>query len=194
MAAYVFAETQLTQAPLAGPWMVTWLFSFIAPQDRAVQAMQTILHSTCTFEIGQKWDTAQLRAAGDMEDWTYRRHEEQEARARARIQEHCAQFQSQVDTFSKALRGSDFATETVDGEQREVWGNGGSQWIHPVGVDATSPLPPGLSSHPQHTEPQMDFCCPWYNVARLDHLGQKVRIRQFDGAVGSKNVRVSCLF
>ncbi|MGO8792569.1 MAG: hypothetical protein ACLQVL_34995 [Terriglobia bacterium] len=154
MAAYVFAETQLFQAKVAGTWMVTWLYSFIAPQDQAVQAMQTILHATCSFEINPEWERTQRRAAGDNENWFRERHEKERAQAQARIRQQCTQFPSEADAFRHALEGPDLTSNPVDGKPREVWaGTSGTRWINPVGEEPSPPASTGPLAHVLDRQP-----------------------------------------
>jgi hypothetical protein len=152
-AAYVFAETQLTQMQSAGQWMVTWLYSFITPQDQAPEAMKTILHSLGTFEISQQWEAYQLRLNGSAGNDAYGDFKRTVAQEHDRFARQSAQFQSQVDGFTRALRGVDLTTDTVDGTQREVWaGSGATHWIGPVGDIVTSPNLPGAGYRPLKTE------------------------------------------
>ncbi len=152
-AAYVFAETTLTQMQSAGQWMVTWLYSFIAPADQAPDAMKLILHSMGTFEISQQWEAQQLRINSSSADTAITIFKQNTAREHERFAQQSAQFQTQVDGMSRAIRGVDLTTDSVDGTQREVWtGAGGTHWINPQGNVVTSPLSPGSQYHALHTE------------------------------------------
>ena len=69
-----------------------------------------------------------------------------------RFTRQSAQFQSQVDGFTRAFRGVDLTTDRVDGTQREVWaGSGGTHWMSPLGDVVTSPTSPGAAYHPLNT-------------------------------------------
>jgi hypothetical protein len=153
-AAYVFAETQLTQMGMAGAWLVTWLYSFITPEEQAAEAMKTMLHSLGTFEIDQEWEAQQLRLNGRAGDDAYSQYKKSMAQEHDRFARQSAQFQNQVDGFTRAFRGVDLTTDTVDGTQREVWaGSGGSHWLSPLGDVVNSPTSPGAAYRPLHTEP-----------------------------------------
>lgn len=147
-AAYVFAETQLTMMQSVGVWQVSWLYSFITPQDQAPEAMKAILHSLGTFEISQQWEAQQLRLNGAAGDAAYTTFKQTMAQEHDRFARQSAQFQNQVDGFTRALRGVDLTTDTVDGTQREVWtGTGGTHWMNPLGNVVTSPTSPGADYH-----------------------------------------------
>jgi hypothetical protein len=153
-AAYVFAETQMTQMQSVKQWMVSWLYSFITPADQAPEAMKTILHSMGTFEIDQQWEAQQLRISGAAADTAYTQFKQNMALEHDRFTKQSAQFQNQVDGFTRAFRGVDLTTDTVDGTQREVWaGTGGTHWMSPLGDAATSPTSPGAQFHPLRTDP-----------------------------------------
>ncbi len=146
--AYVFAETQLTYVQSAGQWLVTWLYSFITPEAQAPEAMKTILHSLGTFEINQDWEAAQIRLSGAAADAAYGDFKRNMAVEHDRFTRQSAQFQSQVIGFTRAFRGVDLTTDTVDGTQREVWtGSGGAHWISPLGDVVNSPTSPGAGFH-----------------------------------------------
>jgi hypothetical protein len=154
MAAYVFAETQLTRMQSVGTWYITSLFSFVAPQDHAVQAMKTILHSVSNSEVSQEWEAMQIRLSGQAAGRAMDIFKATMAQEHARYQQQGEKFQTQTEGFSRALRGVDLTTDTVDGKQREVWaGTGGTHWINPTGTVVTQPLSPGSSFRPLHTEP-----------------------------------------
>ena len=147
--AYGFAETQLTQMQMAGTWIVTWLYSFITPEDQALEAMKTILHSLSTFEVSPQWEAAQLRINGAASETAYSQFKQSMAQEHDRFTRQSAQFQSQVDGFSRAFRRVDLTTDAVDGKQREVWtGAGGTHWINPLGDVVNSPTSPGAGYHP----------------------------------------------
>jgi hypothetical protein len=147
-AAYVFAETQLTQMQSSGVWLATWLYSFITPEDQAPEAMKTILHSLGTFEISQQWEAQQLRLNGSAGEAAYTTFKQTMAQEHERFTRQSAQFQNQVDGFTRALRGVDLTTDTVDGTQREVWtGTGGTHWMSPLGDVVNSPTSPGAGYH-----------------------------------------------
>ena len=61
MAAYVFAETQLTQMQSVSVWMASWLYSLITPLDQAPEAMKTVLHSLPPLKSKAPWEAQQLR-------------------------------------------------------------------------------------------------------------------------------------
>jgi hypothetical protein len=154
MAAYVFAETQLTMMQSVGVWMVTWLYSFITPIDQAPEAMKTILHSLATFEIDQQWEAQQLRLNGKAGSDAYGQFQTNMAQEHARFTKQQAQFQSQVDGFTRAFRGVDLTVDSVDGTQREVWaGTGGTHWMTPQGDVVNSPTNPGGGAHVLQTVP-----------------------------------------
>jgi hypothetical protein len=58
--AYVLAETQFFAMQNSGVWMVSWLYSFIAPQAQARDTLETILHALSTLEINPQWEYRQL--------------------------------------------------------------------------------------------------------------------------------------
>ena len=148
MAAYVFAETQLTQMQSVSVWMASWLYSFITPLDQAPEAMKTVLRSLATFEIDQQWEAQQLRINAKAGNDAYRQYQENIAIEHARFTKQQAQFQSQVDGFTRAFRGVDLTVDSVDGTQREVWmGSGGSHWMTPQGDIVNSPTNPGGGAH-----------------------------------------------
>jgi hypothetical protein len=147
-AAYVFAETSLTQMGMAGAWLVTWLYSFITPIDQAPETMKTILHSLATFEINPQWEAQQLRLNGQEGQGAYTQYQQTMAQEHARFERQSAQFQHQTDEMSRALRGVDLTVDSVDGTQREVWvGTGGTHWMTPMGDIVNSPTSPTPGSH-----------------------------------------------
>ncbi len=146
-AAYVFAETQLTQMGMAGTWMVTWLYSFLTPEDQVPETVKTILHSLATFEISEQWEAQQLRLNGQAGNAAYGQFKQNLAQEHSRFERQSSQFQSQVDGMSRALRGVDLTVDSVDGKQREVWtGSGATHWITPMGDVVTSPTSPVAGS------------------------------------------------
>jgi hypothetical protein len=150
----VFAETSLTQMGMAGAWLVTWLYSFITPEDQAPEAIKTMLHSLGTFEINEQWEAQQIRLNGQEGGAAYAQFKQSMAPEHERFARQSAQFQSQVEGFSRALRGVDLTVDPVDGKQREVWaGTGGTHWMNPLGNVVTSPTSPGAGYHALKTVP-----------------------------------------
>jgi hypothetical protein len=148
-AAYVFAETSLTIMQSSGVWMVTWLYSFISPQEEAPEAMKTMLHSLGTFAIDQQWEARQIQTNGAAGQAAYAQFEQNMAAEHQRFTQQQQQFQNQVDGFSRALRGQDLVTNPIDGGQREVdIGTGGTHWVNATGNAVNSPGSPGAGYQP----------------------------------------------
>jgi len=104
MTAYVFAETQLTRMQTTAIWQVTWLYSFLAPEEQAATALKLMLHAMSTFQIDQQWERYQLRLNGQAGNSAYHLFQQTMAQEQNHFQHQEAQFQQQVDAFSRALR------------------------------------------------------------------------------------------
>ena len=142
--AHVFAETQLFSMQSSGVWLVSWLYSFIAPEAQASDAVKILLHALSTLEINPHWEYQQLMMNGNagqgaMDD--FRKNMDQ---IRVDYERRTAASQSQFDEMDRALRGVDLATDTVDGKPREVWvGTGGRHWENGMGDVMNAPSQPG---------------------------------------------------
>lgn len=145
--AYVFAETQYTPMQSSGSWLVSWLYSFIAPQAQAADALKIVLHSLSTLQIDPQWEYHQLvlnggAAAGAMSDFHKAMdqiHQDYERRTAA--------SQSLFDQIDRNIRGEDLTTDPVDGKQREVWtGTGAPHWINGLGQISDSVNQPSPNS------------------------------------------------
>ena len=151
--AYVFAETQFIPMQSSGVWLVSWLYSFIAPQAQAADALKITLHSLSTLEIDPQWEYHQLMlnggaAAGAMDDFHKgmdQIHQDYERRTAA--------SQSQFDQIDRAIRGVDLTTDPVDGKQREVWtGTGAPHWINGLSQITDSVSQPSPDAHRLNNE------------------------------------------
>lgn len=152
--AYVFAETNLTEMQGTGMWLVTWLYSFIAPQDRANDALKIILHSLGTLEISQQWEYKQLQINAQANGEIMRDFQRNMASIQADYQRRSAASQSQFEAMDRVIRGVDLTTDSVDGKQREVWtGTGSTHWINGLNQVVDSPSQPDPYSHRLNTVP-----------------------------------------
>lgn len=146
--AYVFAETQLTMMQDSGVWMVTWLYSFIAPQNEANEAMKIAWHSLSTFQISPQWYYKQLQINGQASGTIMQDFKKNMSSIQADYQRRSAASQSQFDAMDRAIRGVDLTTDPVDGKQREVWtGTGAPHWINGLNQVVDSPSQPDPYSH-----------------------------------------------
>lgn len=148
MTAYVFAETQLTRMQTTAIWQVTWLYSFLAPEEQAATALKLMLHAMSTFQIDQQWERYQLRLNGQAGNSAYHLFQQTMAQEQNHFQHQEAQFQQQVDAFSRALRGVTLTSDPVDHAQREVWtGPNASYFINPAGTVVNAAASPGSEFH-----------------------------------------------
>lgn len=152
--AYVMAETQLFQMQGIANWLVTWLHSFIAPQDQAADAMKTMLKSLSTFEVNPQWEQKQLQIDNQAAGLAMKTFQQNMAQIRSTYERRTAAMQQQEESFDRVLRGVDLTTDPVDGTKREVWmGTGGSHWINGLNQVVTSPSRPGSNYRELKTEP-----------------------------------------
>jgi hypothetical protein len=148
MTAYVFAETQLTRMQTSAIWQVTWLYSVLAPEERAATALKVIVHAMSTFQIDPRWAAYQLRLNGQAGDSAYRAFQQTVAQQQAHFQHQEAQFLQQVDSMSRALRGVTLTSDPVDHQQREVWtGPNSNYFINPTGTVVNATSSPGSEFH-----------------------------------------------
>jgi hypothetical protein len=152
--AHVFAETQLFSMQSSGVWLVSWLYSFIAPQAQASDALKILLHALSTLEINPQWEYQQLMMNGNagqgaMDD--FRKNMDQ---IHVDYERRTAAFQSQFDDMDRAIRGVDLTIDPVDGKQREVWtGTGAPHWVDGLGRITDSVTQPSPDSHRLNTVP-----------------------------------------
>jgi hypothetical protein len=150
--AYVFAETQLTHMQSSAIWQVTWLYSFIAPEPQLQLAVRTLLHTLRSFQLSPQWESYQLRLNGAAGEAAYRAYQQAVAQEHARFERQEAQFQQQVDDFSRELRGVTLTTDPVDHTVREVWsGPHAGYFINPVGTVVNADSSPGGDYRRQQT-------------------------------------------
>jgi len=148
LAGYVFAETQLTRIQTSAIWQVTALYSFLAREDQAANALKTILHSLATFQIEPQWEMNQLRLNGQAAQNAYRGFQQAMAQEHERFTRQETQFQQQVDGFSRALRGVTLTNDPVGNVKREVWtGASANYFINPAGTVVNAPRSPGPGFH-----------------------------------------------
>ena len=141
--AYVFAETQFYRMQSSGSWLVTWLYSFIAPQNRAQDALKIALQSISTLTINPQWEYHQLQLNGAAGDAAMSEFRKAMSDIHADYERRTAASQSQFDSMDRALRGVDLTSDPVDGRQREVdIGTGGAHWINGLGQIVNSPDQP----------------------------------------------------
>jgi len=152
--AYVFAETQLFELQGTRNWLVTWLYSFIAPQDQAGDAMKTMMKSLSTFETNPQWEYKQLQIDGQATEVAMKTFQQSMAQIRSNYEQKSAAMQQQEESFDRVIRGVDLTTDPIDGRQREVWmGTGGSHWINGLNQVVNSPAQPGPNYRQLKTEP-----------------------------------------
>jgi len=146
--AYVFAETQFYRMQSNGTWLVSWLYSFIAPQNRAQDALKIALQSLSTITINPQWEYRQLQLNGAAGDAAMAEFRKAMSDIHADYERRSAASQSQFDSMDRAIRGVDLTVDPVDGKQREVGiGTGGAHWINGLGDVINSPDQPGPDSH-----------------------------------------------
>ena len=142
--AYVFAETQFFPMQSSGVWMVSWLYSFIAPQAQAADALRTILHALSTLDINPQWEHGQLMMNGNAGEQAMTDFRNTMAQIHLDYERRFAASQSQFEAMDRAIRGVDLTSDPVDGKQREVWtGSGAPHWINSLGQIADSVTQPG---------------------------------------------------
>jgi len=149
--AYVFAETQYTAMQGSGAWMVTWLCSFLAPQERAAQTLNAMLHTLSTLSINPEWEYRQLQMNGSAAQGAMSDFQRSMAAIQQDYQRRTAASQSQFDEMDRALRGVDLTSDPVDGKQREVVSTGQTHWINAVGTIMDSPTAPSGDVHKLNT-------------------------------------------
>jgi len=140
--AYVFAETQYTQMQGSGAWMVTWLSSFLAPQERAAQALNAMLHALSSLSINPEWEYRQLQMNGSAAQGAMSDFQRNMAAIQQDYQRRTAASQSEFDEMDRALRGVDLTVDPLDGKQREVVSTGQTHWINGMGNIMDSPTAP----------------------------------------------------
>ena len=146
--AYVFAETQFYRMQSSGSWLVTWLYSFIAPQARAQDALKVALQSLSTLTINPQWEYYQLQLNGAAGDAAMGEFRKAMSDIHADYERRSAASQSQFDSMDRAIRGVDLTVDPVDGNQREVSiGTGGAHWINGLEQVVNSPDQPSPDSH-----------------------------------------------
>ena len=145
--AYVFAETQFYRMQSSGSWLVTWLYSFIAPQARAQDALKVALQSLSTLTITPEWEYHQLELNGAAGDAAMSEFKKAMSDIHADYERRSAASQSQFDSMDRAIRGVDLTVDPVDGKQREVSiGTGGAHWINGLEQIVNSPDQPSPDS------------------------------------------------
>jgi len=146
--AYVFAETQFIPMQSSGVWLVSWLYSFIAPQAQAADALKIVLHSLSTLEIDPQWEYHQLALNGNAGEGAMDDFRKGMAQIHQDYERRTAASQSLFDQIDRNIRGEDLTTDPVDGKQREVWtGTGAPHWINGLGQIADSVNQPSPNSH-----------------------------------------------
>jgi len=123
--------------------MVTWLCSFVAPQERAAQTLNAMLHALSTLAISPQWEYHQLQLNGGAAQGAMSDFQRSMAAIQQDYQRRTAASQSQFDEIDRALRGVDLTTDPVDGKEREVVSTGTTHWINGMGNIMDSPTAPG---------------------------------------------------
>lgn len=141
--AYVFAETQYTQMQGSGAWIVTWLCSFIAPQERAAQTLNAMLHVLSTLAVNPQWEYRQLQMNGGAAQGAMSDFQRSMSSIQQDYQRRTLASQSQFDEMDRALRGVDLTRDPVDGKEREVVSTGTTHWINGMSDIMDSPTAPG---------------------------------------------------
>lgn len=146
--AYVYAETSLTQMQSVGVWMVTWLQSFIAPRERAPEALRLLLHSAKSFSINPEWERYQLRINGASAEAAMRDFSRNMAEITSRFERWESAESRQFQSFDDVINGITLTRDPVTGQQREVrTGQYSTNWINAQGTVVNSALSPGSSFH-----------------------------------------------
>ena len=146
--AYVYAETSLTRMQLAGVWLVTSLESFIAPRDRAPQALRLLLHSAKSFSINPQWERFQLQLNGQSAAAAMRDFETNLAATQSRFEKWEAQETRQFQTFDDVINNTTLTRDPITGKEREIrTGQYSTNWINAQGTVVNSQLSPGSSFH-----------------------------------------------
>jgi hypothetical protein len=151
--AYVFAETQLTSMQSSGAWLVSWLYSFVAPQNQAAETLKTMLHSLSTFAVDPEWYYQQLMKNGQASTAVMADFKKNMATIQQDYERRSAASQSQFDQMDRAIRGVDLTTDPVDGKQREVFSTGKTHWINGLEQVVDSPTAPGGNVRKLNTLP-----------------------------------------
>jgi hypothetical protein len=146
--AHVFAETQLFSMQSSGVWLVSWLYSFIAPQAQASDALKILLHALSTFEVNPQWEYRQLMMNGNAGQGAMDDFRKSMDQIRVDYERRSAASQSQFDEMDRAIRGVDLTVDPVDGKQREVWtGTGAPHWVNGLNQIADSVTQPSPDAH-----------------------------------------------
>lgn len=151
---YAFAETQYFPMQSSGVWMVSWLYSFIAPQSQAADALKIVLHSLSTLEIDPRWEYRQLMMNGSAGQGAMDDFHKTMDQIHSDYERRTAASQSQFEQIDRAIRGVDLTTDPIDGKQREVWtGTGAPHWINGLGQIADSVSKPSSDSRRLNNQP-----------------------------------------
>ncbi|HEX3747727.1 MAG TPA: hypothetical protein VHW09_27515 [Bryobacteraceae bacterium] len=146
--AYVYAETlEVLPTPgSAGKWYVVVLGSVIAPEARAKEAGDLLLHSYKSVALNPVWKQEQAQrikaatgavVAGSQWSTSVYNH------ALSSYQQNMKLQAREVDNFNDIQLGQTYAVGTNGQTYVVPSGKGGAQWIDPLNAVKESPLTPG---------------------------------------------------
>jgi hypothetical protein len=147
MAAYVYAQTTLTGSRQSGIWGALIVYSFIAPESQAGQAMQLLSHSLGSVQQNPTWIQYQDRLIGQANKDIGKEMNQSIEQSRQRMAQLEQRSRSQQD-FDDIINGVTLTRDPVSGEQREVWTRPYDQhWLSPTGkvVDTPTKNSPGIN-------------------------------------------------
>jgi hypothetical protein len=147
MAAYVYSQTTLTGSRQAGIWGALIVYSFIAPESQAGQAMQLLSHSLGSIQENPNWLQYQNRLIGKANGDIGREMNHSLEQSRQRMAQLEQRSRSQQD-FDDIINGVTLTRDPVSGDQREVWTSQyDHHWLSPTGkvVDTPANNAPGIN-------------------------------------------------
>lgn len=147
MAAYVYAQTTLTGSRQSGIWGALILYSFIAPESQASQAMRLLSHSLGSVQQNPQWLQYQNRLIGQANRDIGREMNQSLEQSHQRMAQLEQRSRSQQD-FDDIINGVTLTRDPVSGEQREVWsGQYEHHWLSPTDKVVNTPTnnSPGIN-------------------------------------------------
>jgi hypothetical protein len=128
----------------AGVWIASWVQSFIAPKERAPEALRILLHSAKSFSINTQWERRQLEITMQSANATMREFQRNMAAIQTRFEQWEASESRQFQNFDDVINGVTLTRDPVTGKEREVAiGPHGTNWINPQATVVNSALSPG---------------------------------------------------
>lgn len=116
MSGYLFAGTQLAQAPTSAIWNVQYLFGFVAPAARTHEAVQALNEATRTYRVDPGWS----RRNGASMVAASRAMSQAEDQVSSIIMDHSSPIDA-IDSYDeKAVRGEQTVYDPQTGESYQI--------------------------------------------------------------------------